>query len=118
MKFLTRCPPELHEVIKDSFVQSEWDAFVEGSLQETKARDARPLAGGKPMLPRGPEVAPVGKSEDSGSDDDDEAEGAKFGEPLTRTSATTNGYVHRSGFETYTEKQDSGDEEHDQVSPS
>ncbi len=94
VKFLARCPPELYTVIKDSFVMSEWEAFVEGSLRETKARDARPLAGGKPMPPAGSAEVKTTISEDSS----DEEEEAKFGEPLTRTVAA-DGFAPRPGFD-------------------
>ena len=95
VKFLARCPPELFAVIQDSFVMSEWEAFVEGSLRETKARDARPLAGGKPMQSAAPTESTVNVSEDSS----DEEEEAKFGEPLTRTVAA-DGFAPRAGFDT------------------
>ena len=87
VKFLARCPPELYEAIKDSFVLSEWESFVEGSLRETKARDTRPLAGGKPM----PAVTEMAKESEDSSDEEE----AKFGEPLTRTTAA-DGFAARS----------------------
>jgi len=94
-KLLVRCPPDLYAVIKDSFVLSEWEAFIETSLRETKARDARPLAGGKPMMPTPSTEATANASEDSS----DEEEEAKFGEPLTRTVAA-DGFAPRPGFDT------------------
>ena len=98
VKFLARCPPELYACIKDSFNISEWESFVEGSLQETKARDTRPLAGGKPMPVVAPnEIHPI-MSEDS-SDDEEEA---KIGEPLTRTVAA-DGFAARPGSEAESE---------------
>ena len=94
VKFLARCPPELYACIKHSFVMTEWESFVEGSLRETKARDTRPLAGGKPMPVVAPnEIHPI-VSEDS-SDDEEEA---KIGEPLTRTVAA-DGFAMRSGLD-------------------
>ena len=94
VKFLARCPQELYAVIHKSFIMSEWEAFFEGPLQETRAKYSRPLAGGKPMLPTAPPEAVVPASEDSS----DEEEEAKFGEPLTRTVAT-DGFAPRPGFD-------------------
>jgi SIT4-associating protein SAP185/190 len=84
VKFLARCPPELLEVVQDSFVPSEWDAFVAGALTDAKSRDMRPLAGGKPM------IVPATTADDNKSDsssDEEDGEAAKIGEPLTRTLA-------------------------------
>jgi len=103
VKFFARCPQELWEVIQDSFVPSEWEAFVDGSLRETKDRDAKPLAGGKPMPTPGPDGTP--KSEDS-DDDDDEIGVHKFGEPLTRTMAQGG-----EGYEAYEDRNESGDDD-------
>jgi len=103
VKFFARCPQELWEVIQDSFVPSEWEAFVDGSLRETKDRDAKPLAGGKPMQTPGPDGTP--KSEDS-DDDDDEIGVHKFGEPLTRTMAQGG-----EGYEAYEDRNESGDDD-------
>ena len=83
VKFFARCPPELYDVIKDCFIMSEWDSFVEGSLRETKAKDARPLAGGKPM----PSVVPTDTNTTMSADSSDDEEEPKIGEPLTRTTA-------------------------------
>lgn len=114
VKFLIRCPPDLWEILHDSVMLSEWEAFVHGSLRETKDRDTRPLAGGKPM----PSTSAGAKdqSEDDSSDEEDEG-GAlgmhKFGEPLTRTSAQ-DGFAHRGdGFDSYEDRQESGDEDDD-----
>ncbi|WWC90494.1 uncharacterized protein L201_005430 [Kwoniella dendrophila CBS 6074] len=49
VKFFNRCPPELYSKIKDAFNHNEWESFVETSLNEAKAKDTKPLAGGKPM---------------------------------------------------------------------
>jgi SIT4-associating protein SAP185/190 len=49
VKFFARCPADLAVIVQESFVAAEWEAFVEGTLRETKAKDAQPLAGGKPM---------------------------------------------------------------------
>ena len=112
VKFFARCPLDLFDVISPSFVQSEWEAFVEGSLRETKARDAQPLAGGKPMA-----VATAAdvfaKSEDSSSDDEEEAaagDAAKFGEPLTRTNAA-DGFANRQRFDSFADRDSGSDDE-------
>ena len=109
VKFFARCPQDLWEVIQDTFVPSEWEAFVDGSLRETKDRDARPLAGGKPM-PLNPGQNDGSKSDDS-DDDDDEIGVHKFGEPLTRTMAQ-DGYA-RGGeaYEAYEDRNESGDDD-------
>ena len=78
VKFFARCPPDLAAIVQESFVTSEWEAFVEGTLRETKARDAQPLAGGKPMGAPPP-------VEDTSSDEEENRH--DFGEPLTRTVA-------------------------------
>ncbi|WVF67561.1 hypothetical protein IAT40_002319 [Kwoniella sp. CBS 6097] len=118
VKFFARCPPELYELIKDSFVLSEWEAFVDTSLSEAKARDTRPLAGGKPMTNAADSASEEGSSlgpgpsqrdDDSSSDDDDDGDQAvKFGEPLTRTQAA-DGFAHRGEFDAYADQE--GDEE-------
>ncbi|OCF31525.1 SIT4-associating protein/190 [Kwoniella heveanensis BCC8398] len=118
VKFFARCPPELYELIKDSFVLSEWEAFVDTSLSEAKARDTRPLAGGKPMINPADSASEEGSSlgpgpsqrdDDSSSDDDDDGDQAvKFGEPLTRTQAA-DGFAHRGEFDAYADQE--GDEE-------
>ncbi|WVQ95068.1 hypothetical protein IAU59_002160 [Kwoniella sp. CBS 9459] len=118
VKFFARCPPELYELIKDSFVLSEWEAFVDTSLSEAKARDTRPLAGGKPMTSAADSASEEGSSlgqgpnhrdDDSSSDDDDDGDQAvKFGEPLTRTQAA-DGFAHRGEFDAYADQE--GDEE-------
>lgn len=77
VKFFARCPDDLAEIVSSSYIASEWEAFVEGTLRETKARDAQPLAGGKPTG-----IPPP--AEDSSSDEEDRHD---FGEPLTRTVA-------------------------------
>jgi len=77
VKFFARCPSDLAEIVTSSFLASEWEAFVEGTLQETKARDAQPLAGGKPTGAPPP-------AEDTSSDEEERHD---FGEPLTRTVA-------------------------------
>lgn len=114
VKFFARCPADLFAIIGDSFVQSEWLAFADGALQETRDRDTRPLAGGKPMQ-AGPSSDVMGpKSDDDSSDDDDEAalEAQKFGEPLTRTMAQ-GGYSRGGGdgYEAYEDRHESGDDD-------
>ncbi|WVQ80146.1 hypothetical protein IAT38_002251 [Cryptococcus sp. DSM 104549] len=116
VKFFSRCPPDLFALIQDTFVLSEWEAFVDTTLRETKARDDRPLAGGKPM-PTGP---PGGQApdDDSGSDDDDDDDvgmgagsgGMRFGEPLTRTAAK-DGFAPRGEFDAYADHDENGDGE-------
>lgn len=99
VKFLARCPPDLYDLISSSFVPSEWEAFVEGSLSETKAKDARPLAGGRPMGAMAAAAEAIAKEEESSSDSDEEpADGHKFGEPLTRIAAQ-DGFANRRSFE-------------------
>jgi SIT4-associating protein SAP185/190 len=114
VKFFARCPQDLWEVIQDSFVPSEWEAFVDGSLRETKDRDARPLAGGKPMAPA---PGTEGAADDS-DDDDDEIGVHKFGEPLTRTMAQ-DGYARGGeGYEAYEDRNESGDDDDSVSHPS
>lgn len=102
VKFLSRSPPDLLDIVLPHIPQPQWDTFVLGQLQETRARDAQPLAGGKPVLSGttgGAEGGPS-KSEDeessSDSDDDDGQLGGfgTFGEPLQRTKAAE-GYMPR-----------------------
>lgn len=113
VKFFANCPPDLWAVIEHSFVHSEWHAFVDGSLRETRDRDARPLAGGKPMQ-AGPASDVTGPKSDDSSDDDDEAalSAHKFGEPLTRTMAQ-DGYARGGGdsYESYEDRHESGDDD-------
>ena len=113
VKFLSRCPPELLAVIQDSYNSSEWDAFVDGTLTETKARDTQPLAGGKPMVQPAPISAVVSKVEDDSSDEDEDTDHAKIGEPLTRTVAQ-DGFAPRR-YETFDDV-DGGEEDHGSVS--
>ena len=104
VKFLARCPHDLYELIAPSFVLSEWEAFVHGRLRETKAMDAKPLAGGKPSILPVPKPEEVDK--DSSSDEDEEpAGGHKFGEPLTRTVAQ-DGYAGRTGYDSFADRED------------
>jgi SIT4-associating protein SAP185/190 len=115
VKFLIRCPPDLWEQIHDSFILSEWEAFVEGSLRETKDRDTKPLAGGKPMPTATGADASKSDADDSSDEEDEGGSLAmhKFGEPLTRTVAQ-DGYNNRGdGFESYEDRQESGDEDED-----
>nr|XP_019044808.1 hypothetical protein I302_06722 [Kwoniella bestiolae CBS 10118]OCF23738.1 hypothetical protein I302_06722 [Kwoniella bestiolae CBS 10118] len=109
VKFFARCPPELYDRIKNSFILSEWEEFVESPLREAKARDTKPLAGGKPIS-----SGSKRDDDDSSSDEDDDERGdkVKFGEPLTRTSAQ-DGFINRGGGEEYDDfgEGDEGDEE-------
>nr|XP_019011578.1 uncharacterized protein I206_03680 [Kwoniella pini CBS 10737]OCF50359.1 hypothetical protein I206_03680 [Kwoniella pini CBS 10737] len=95
VKFFARCPPDLYERIKDSFIPSEWEAFVGSSLKEAKARDSKPLAGGKPMSNNTNGSIDDESSSDE-EDDQDREQVVKFGEPLTRTSAG-DGFINRGG---------------------
>ncbi|RXK35273.1 hypothetical protein M231_07471 [Tremella mesenterica] len=94
VKFLARCPPELYVLIQDSFINSEWEAFVDGPLFETKTRDMQLLAGGKPMVQMVPTEG-MAKEDDSS---DEEEEEHKIGEPLTRTQAQ-DGFAPRTMFD-------------------
>jgi len=95
VKFLERSPEDLLHIVQQSFVRSEWEAFVQGSLRETKDKDARPLAGGKPMLSAVP-AEPNKEESDEGSSDEEDS--VKFGEPLSRTSAGDENRFKRGGF--------------------
>lgn len=41
VKFFSRCPVDLMDIVKDLFDHEEWEEFVAGSLRETKDRDTR-----------------------------------------------------------------------------
>ncbi|WRT68522.1 uncharacterized protein IL334_005499 [Kwoniella shivajii] len=123
VKFFSRCPPELYNSIKDSFIQSEWEAFVGTSLKEAKARDTHPLAGGKPMtsmnngsISESEGISGTNRDEESSSDEEDGIDQVvKFGEPLTRTVAQ-DGFAHRgtgdNDFDNFGEDENgNGDEE-------
>lgn len=87
VKFFARCPTDLYEIIRPTYSQDAWDAFVEGSLRETRARDSQPLAGGKPMTGLGSGLSTNSERSDSDSESDDDTGAAGIGEPLTRTVA-------------------------------
>ncbi|GMK57546.1 hypothetical protein CspeluHIS016_0403800 [Cutaneotrichosporon spelunceum] len=87
IKFFARCPADLYETIRPSYSQDAWDAFVEGSLRETRARDTQPLAGGKPMTGLGSGLSTNSERSDSDSESDDDLRHAGIGEPLSRTVA-------------------------------
>lgn len=87
VKFFTRCPADLKELIKGSYPEESWAAFVNGSLSETRARDSQPLAGGKPLPGLGSGMTSTSERSDSESDDDDDSPAATIGEPLSRTTA-------------------------------
>jgi hypothetical protein len=84
-KFLERCPAELYDRIKDSFVRSEWDAFVAGELKESRQRDSQPLGGGRPAIAMQPVAA---KQEYESNEDDEGGSSALSGQPLTRSAST------------------------------
>ncbi|WVQ72127.1 hypothetical protein IAR50_001672 [Cryptococcus sp. DSM 104548] len=113
VKFFARCPSDLFALVEDTFVHTEWEAFVNTSLREAKAKDERPLAGGKPEPP------PAQAKDDSASeeDDDDEPEegsgGLRFGEPLTRTRAKGD-FAPRGEFDAYSDHDENGDGEDDE----
>lgn len=114
VKFFLQCPDDLMSMLENSYNQSEWKAFVAGPLAATRDRDARPLAGGKPMQ-TGPasDVAAGARSDDSSDEEDDvNMESHKFGEPLSRTRAK-DGYDHGSGenYESYEDRHESGDDD-------
>ncbi|ORX38413.1 SIT4 phosphatase-associated protein-domain-containing protein [Kockovaella imperatae] len=92
VKFFARCPQDLMDIVQAYFDPETWENFVEGSLRETKDKDTRPLAGGKPSVATG---TPYGHVEEDSSDEEEEpASNAKFGEPLTRTKAQ-DGFAER-----------------------
>lgn len=86
VKFFARCPVDLFDVIKGSFDSEAWEAFVNGALRDTRARDSEPLAGGKPRGGLGSGPSANSERSDSESDDDDDQH-AGIGEPLSRTPA-------------------------------
>jgi SIT4-associating protein SAP185/190 len=96
VKFFARCPADLFERIRGSFPQSQWEAFVDGSLRETRARDTQPLAGGKPAGGLGGGLGSHSERSDSESDDDDDA-GPTIGEPLSRIAAKQPDSYHDAG---------------------
>lgn len=107
VKFFARCPSDLYDIIKNTFISSEWEAFVNTSLREAKDRDDKPLAGGKPAHP-----SSIKSPDDSASDEDDDDEpgegSIRFGEPLTRTSAK-DGFASRGEFDAYADHDENGD---------
>lgn len=101
VKFLGKCSNEAFEQIQSAYDLEAWDAYVDGSLKESKMNDALPLAGGKPL----PGTAAAGgtggagggdAAGDDSSDEDDEDTEHKFGEPLQRVSAQQ-GFADRGG---------------------
>lgn len=95
VRFLDKCPGELRAAIQPSFSADAWDAFVAGSLRETRDRDNAPLAGGKPGPGLGSGMSGTSERSDSESDDDDS--GPTIGEPLSRTIGKQNDAYHDSG---------------------
>ena len=107
VKFLTRCPEDLLDIISPSIPQPAWDEYVMGSLTDTKLRESRPLAGGKPMpgMAGTSGTSGIDDSSDSDDDSDDDTGGRNkstlgsfgtFGEPLKRTKGG-DGFVDRGG---------------------
>lgn len=94
-KFMERCPRDLYATISDSFVQSEWDAFVTGELRESRDRDAQPLGGGRPPLTLHTSSS---RAKSDSSDDEEEITGALAGQPLTRSMSSTSNDGFGSGF--------------------
>lgn len=93
VKFFARCPEDLAKLIHETYPQDQWDAFVDGSLRETRAKDSQPLAGGKPHPGLGGGMGSQSERSDSESDDDDDT-AATIGEPLSRTNAKQNDAYH------------------------
>lgn len=115
-KFLARCPPELYEVIQDSYNQGEWDAYVNTTLAEIHRRISQPLAGGKPATlaattdtAENPSQAGSVPAEDSSDEEDEPTTEHTFGEPLSRTPAK-DGFADRAGFDTFNDMHEGDDE--------
>lgn len=75
-------------------------------LQKGRNLCCRPLAGGKPS------IVPTSiqqQAEEDSSDEEEDANGAKFGEPLTRTKAQ-DGFTNRQGFDSFAEHEAEEDE--------
>lgn len=101
VKFLGKCSNEVFEQIQGAYDLEAWDAYVDGSLKESKLNDARPLAGGKPVpgaaTAAGGTAGGSGTTDDDSSDEDEEEEQEhKFGEPLSRVTAQQ-GFADRGG---------------------
>lgn len=94
VRFLEKCPADLKAAIQPSFSEDAWDAFVAGSLRETRDRDNAPLAGGKPGPGLGSGMSGTSERSDSESDDDDS--GPTIGEPLSRSIGKQNDAYHDS----------------------
>lgn len=94
VRFLEKCPADLRAAIQPSFSADAWDAFVAGSLRETRDRDNAPLAGGKPGPGLGSGMSGTSERSDSESDDDDS--GPTIGEPLSRSIGKQNDSYHDS----------------------
>lgn len=94
VRFLDKCPADLRAAIQPSFSADAWDAFVAGSLRETRDRDNAPLAGGKPGPGLGSGMSGTSERSDSESDDDDS--GPTIGEPLSRSIGKQNDAYHDS----------------------
>lgn len=120
VKFLRAADPALLEKVLPYVQQPAWDEFVAGQLQETRARDTQPLAGGKPLMgTTAPGDGSNSKSEDeesSSDSDDDEDRGqlggfGTFGEPLQRTRAAESGHRAGGGSGSEGDNDDTGSEE-------
>jgi SIT4-associating protein SAP185/190 len=97
-KFLERCPMALYSEIQDTFVRSEWDAFVLGELRESRQRDAQPLGGGRPSPATLANAARQAEMEDL--EEEDETNGAFAGQPLTRATSSGEAFSNSFGFGT------------------
>lgn len=102
VKFLHRCPPEVLAEIDDSYIASEWEAFENGPFADTRARDSKPLGGGRPPISQSGTFANGLESEDE-SDSSDEEEGEEIsealaGQPLTRAMSSGTAFNSSFGF--------------------
>lgn len=96
-KFLQRCQPDLWAEIGETFNSTEWKAFSEGEMRESRARDAQPLGGGRPSAIHRPDR---NKTESDSSDDEDEVSGPLSGQPLTRAASSGEAFSSAFGFGT------------------
>lgn len=94
-KFFERCPSDLYQTIEDSFVRSEWNAFVAGELKESRQRDAQPLGGGRPSALV---AANAAKQESDSGEEDEDLTGALAGQPLTRSASSGEAFSNSFGF--------------------
>lgn len=72
VKFFQRCPADLLAIIKETFIESEWESFVEGSYTDSKAKDNYVLGGGKPRTTTMSSATGGSNKSDSEEEDDDD----------------------------------------------